>query len=143
MSELIPLSSFLPDANSASHTVRCIESENTEGNILHLICSSSFLDAMFSFPHCKLHNATPHHTTLHFTTLLYTSQRYTTLHNIFSHSNHITTTSSQDSKTAQKVESKLQVTTQGYLLRAQKLQNAVQAAFDALATVQRDHGTHL
>ena len=47
----------------------------------------------------------------------------------------------QDSKAAQKLESKLTLTTQGYSLRGRKLQDAVLSAFDALSTQQRDYGT--
>ena len=51
--------------------------------------------------------------------------------------------SHQDSKTASKMEAKLNITTQGYTIRANKLQSAVLAAFDTLSDLQRDYGTHV
>ena len=82
-----------------------------------------------------MHYTTPHY---YYTTLYHITPRLTLSHYITPHYS-----TPQDSKAAQKTESKLQVTTQGYLVRAQKLQDAVLAAFDTLGTVQRDHGTYV
>lgn len=45
----------------------------------------------------------------------------------------------KDSKSALKLESHLQVTTQGYSLRGKKLQNSVLTAFDNLCNLQREY----
>ena len=44
----------------------------------------------------------------------------------------------KDSKTAQKLESKLQVTTQGYMLRAKKLEQAILGLFDQCGVCERE-----